>query len=163
MAGASEPQAILGEDLGGLLLQDRMDAVDRHVIGQRRRTDEEGAGLGHQLDRVVGGEGAVLDTVHASPDAGADASIAVGVRGHSQPVAVGLVDDRRQLLVRVLLAAGGARERHDAARGGDLDQLGPVLDLVAHRLAHLGHTVGDPLLDALRHDARSQPLEHRRV
>ena len=122
MAGASEPQAILtpagerlaehppglGEDLGRLLLEDRVDAVDRHVVGQRSRADEERPGLGHELDRVVGGQRSVLDAVDPGADAGADPGVAVRVRGHPQAVAMGLVDDGRQLLVGVLLAAGGA-------------------------------------------------------
>ena len=115
------------------------------------------------LQRVVGGQRAVLDAVDPGPDAGADAGVAVGVRRHAQAVAVGLVDDGVQLLVGVLLAPGGGAERHDAARRRDLDQLGAVLDLVAHGLAHLGHAVGDALLDALGHDPGRQPLEHGRI
>ena len=57
-------------------------------------------------------------------------------------------------------APGRRAEGHHAARGRDLDQLGPVLHLVADRLAHLGHAVGDARLHALRHDAGRQPLEH---
>ena len=93
----------------------------------------------------------------------ADAGVAVGVRRHPQTVAVGLVDDGLKFFVGVLLAPGGGAERHHATRSRDLDQFGAVLDLVAHGLAHLGHTVGDALLNALGHDARGQALEHGRV
>ena len=49
--------------------------------------------LDHQLDRVVAGEGAVLDAVDAGADAGPDAGVAVGVGGDAKPGAMGLVDD----------------------------------------------------------------------
>ena len=74
-----------------------------------------------------------------------------------------LVDDREQLLGGVLASAGGARVRHDAAGRADLDHAGAVLDLVAHGLAHLGHTVGDALFDRQRQDVRGERLEHRRI
>ena len=67
--------------------------------------------LDHQLDRVVGGEGAVLDAVDAGADARPDAGVAVGVRGDLDAGAVRLVDDRLELLVGVLLRA---RERRCA-------------------------------------------------
>ena len=44
-----------------------------------------------------------------------DAGVAVGVRGHLDAGAVRLVDDGRELLVGVLLGAGLAAVRHDAA------------------------------------------------
>ena len=68
-----------------------------------------------------------------------------------------------QLVVGVVLRARGPRERHDAAGRAHLDQLRAVLDLVAHRLADLLDTVGDPLGDGEREDARSEAVEHRRI
>ena len=44
---------------------------------------------------------------------------------------VGLVDDRAQLLVGVVLRTRRTGERHHPARRAHLDLLGPVLDLVA--------------------------------
>ena len=41
---------------------------------------------------------------------------AVGVRGHPQSAAVRLVDDRAQLLIRIVLCASLSGQRHDAAR-----------------------------------------------
>jgi hypothetical protein len=119
--------------------------------------------LHHELDRVVARERSVLDAVDAGADAGADAGIAVRVRGDTQTGAVGLVDDRRELLVGVLLRAGGPAVRHDAAGRGDLDDLRAVLDLVPHTLADLRHTVGDAFLDAQREHVGRHALEHRRV
>ena len=71
---------------------------------------------------------------------------ACAATAHAAPV--GLVDDRAQLLVGVVLRTGRTGERHDPARRAHLDLLRAVLDLVAHRAAHLAHAVGDALLDA---------------
>ena len=100
-----EHLAGLREDLRRLLLQDRVDAVDGHVVGQRGGADQEGPGLRHQRNGVVAGERPVLDAVDPGPDAGPDAGVAVGVGGDAQAVAVGLVHDRLELLVGVLLCA----------------------------------------------------------
>src|SRR6202451_1050128 len=80
--------------------------------------------------------------------------------GPRQAVEVCLIDEGGPLLVGVLLRTGRRAEGHHAARGRDLDQLGPVLHLVADGLAHLGDAVGDARLHALRHDAGGQALEH---
>ena len=88
---------------------------------------------------------------------------AVRVRGHPQSAPVRLVDDRAQLLVRIVLCAGLSGQRHDAARDAHLDQLGAVLDLVAHRLADLVDAVGDALLDGQLERAGHERGEHRRV
>ena len=65
----------------------------------------------------------MLDAVDARLDGGADAVVAVGVGGHLEPGAVGFVGDGPQLLVGVLLGAGGPGVRHHAARGAHLDEL----------------------------------------
>ena len=88
---------------------------------------------------------------------------AVRVRGDPQPAPVRLVDDRAQLLVRIVLRASLSGQRHDAAGDAHLDQLGAVLDLVAHRLADLVDAVGDALLDRQLQHARHERGEHRRV
>ena len=75
-------------------------------------------------------------------------AVADRMRGDPDAGPVRLVGDRRELLVGVLLRAGSGAVRHHAARRGDLDQLGAVLDLVAHARAHLVDAVGDALLDA---------------
>ena len=71
---------------------------------------------------------------------------ACGRDAHARPV--GLVGDRGELLVGVLLGAGGGAVRHHATRRGHLDQLGAVADLVAHARPHIVDTVGDALGDA---------------
>ena len=140
------------EHLGRLRLQ--LGCRPRHVepLGQVAGRDEERAVLDHHPDRVVARERAVLDAVDARRDAGADAGVTVRVGRDLEPGAVRLVDDRRELLVGVLLRAREPAVRHDAARRRDLDEPGAVLDLVADRLADLGHAVGDALLDGERHD-----------
>ena len=170
MAGASVPQAIFAprvdrladrllgprEHLGRLGLQLGGGVRGVHAVGQVGRRHEEGAPLDHQVQGLVGHERAVLDAVDAGLDGGADAVVAVGVGRDPQPGAVRLVDDRRQLLVGVLLRAGRPGVRHHPARRADLDELGAVLDLVADRLAHLVDAVGDPLLHGERHDVRGR-------
>ena len=113
--------------------------------------------------RLLAHQRGVLDAVDAGLDRGADAVVAVRVRGDLHAATVGLVDDRAQLLVGVVLRARRTGERHHPARRAHLDQLGAVLDLVAHRLAHLAHAVGDALLDRERHDAGREAREHRGV
>ena len=105
----------------------------------------------------------MLDAVDAGLDGGADALVTMGVGRHPEAPSMGLVGDRRQLLVRVLLGTGGAGVRHDPPRRADLDQLSPVLDLIPDRLAHFAHAVGNPLLHGELHDLWCERLEHRRV
>jgi hypothetical protein len=105
----------------------------------------------------------VLDAVDAGLDGGADAVVAVGVGGDLEPGPMGLVGDGDQLLGGVLLRTGRARVGHDAAGRAHLDELGAVLDLVAHGLAHLGDAVGDPLLHREGEHPGPEALEHRRV
>ncbi len=80
-----------------------------------------------------------------------------------QAAPVRLVDDRAQLLVRIVLCASFSGQRHHAAGDAHLDQLRAVLDLVAHRLADLVDAVGDALLDRQLERARHERGEHRRV
>ena len=103
--------------------------------------------LDHHRDRVVVDQEAVLDAVDTGRDRVLDRVGAVRVRGDAQPAPVRLVDDRAQLLIRIMLRARWSRQRHHPARAADLDQLGAVLDLVAHRLADLVDPVGDAFLD----------------
>ena len=76
---------------------------------------------------------------------------------------VRLVDDDAQFLVRIVLCPGLTGQRHDAARAAHLDQLGSVLDLVAHRLADLIDPVGDTFLDGQLQHARHERREHGRI
>ena len=70
----------------------------------------------------------MLDHVDAVLEDAADAVLVGRVGGDRQPVPVGLVDDRVELLV-------GELEPVVAAH--DLDQVGAVADLVAHGATHL--------------------------
>ena len=92
-----------------------------------------------------------------------DACIAVCVRGDPDAGAMGFVDDRCELFVRVLLRAREPAVRHHAAGRRDLDQPCAVLDLVTHRFAHLGHAVRDAFLDSELEDVGAEPLEHRGI
>ncbi len=105
----------------------------------------------------------MFDAVDARPDAGANGAVPHRMRGHPHTGPVRLVGDRGELVVGILLGAGRGAVRHHAARRRHLDQLGAVADLVAHTRPHLVDAVGDALRDRQRHDARRQPLEHRRV
>ncbi len=105
----------------------------------------------------------MLDAVDTARDRVLDRFRPVRVRGDAQPAPVRLVDDRAQLLVRIVLCAGLAGQRHHAARNAHLDQFGAVLDLVSHRLADLVDAVGDALFDRELECARHERGEHRRV
>jgi hypothetical protein len=74
-----------------------------------------------------------------------------------------LVSDCCQLFGGVLLGARGAGRGHHAAGRAALDELRPVLDLVANRLADLVDPVGDALLDCHSHDAGRQAALRARV
>ena len=119
--------------------------------------------LDHRRDRLVVDQEAVLDAVDTGRDGVLDRIGAVRVRGDAQPAPVRLVDDRAQFLVRIVLRARRSRQRHHAARAADLDQLGAVFDLVAHRLADLVDSVGDAFLDRQLQHVRCERGEHRRI
>ena len=74
-----------------------------------------------------------------------------------------LVDDRAQLVIRIMLGTGRSGQRHDTAGAADLDELGAVFDLVAHRAADLVDAVGDALLDRQVQHVGRESGEHRRV
>ena len=65
--------------------------------------------LDHQLDRLVVDQEPVLDAVDAGLDRVLDRVGAVRVRGDPQPAPVRLVDDRAQLLIRIVLRARRSR------------------------------------------------------
>ena len=82
----------------------------------------------------------------------------------SMPTApVRLVDDRNQLLIRIVLCPCLSSQRHDTTGTTHLDQLSAVLDLVPHGLSDLVDTVGDALLDGELQNAWHERSEHRRV
>ena len=95
---------------------------------------------------VVVGERAVLDAVDAGLDRVQDALQGVSVRSDGLEVVVGDLDRGPQLVERVLDGSGvlGLRRQHRAG-GHDLDDVGAVGQLAAHRAAHgvwpVGHLV----------------------
>jgi len=119
IAGASLPQAMRtpaaialaalpwrAGRLLRLLPQFRRDPVDRHRLGQIRGGDQEGAVIDHHLDRVVGSQETVLNTVDPGTNTSPDRGVADGVRGDPHAGAVGFIGDRGELGVGVLLGAG---------------------------------------------------------
>src|SRR4029450_8966147 len=160
MAGASVPQATFTPSsmarLMGALARGNPSAALACSSGAARATAQAvgQVGVGHgdapprdnEPQGVLAGQRAVLDAVDAGLDGGPDAVVAVGVGCHPEAGPMGLVDDDPQLLVGVLLGPRRAGVGHDPARSADLDQLGAVLDPVAHGLAHLAEAVGDALL-----------------
>ena len=107
----------------GLLYHEIPGAQRGHIIG---------AVLFHEGDDLVGHEGAVLDRIHAGEDGAFHPLGAVGVDCHLQPVFVGRLDDRLDLLAGHLRALGTVAQAEHAARGHDLDHIGAVLHVVAH-------------------------------
>ena len=84
----------------------------------------------------------MLDGVDAGLGGPENALRAVGVRGHlaAQPVGVG--DDGLHLFERVLRGLGIVALGEHAAGGADLDEVGAVLDVLAHLVLHGGDAVG---------------------
>ena len=114
-------------------------------------------------DRLVVHQEPVLDAVDAGFDGVLHRLGAVRVCGDPHPAPVRLVDDRPQFLVRIVLRTSLPVNDITPPETADLDQLGAVLDLVAHRLADLVDSVGDALLDRQLEYARHERGEHRRV
>ena len=177
IAGASVPVAIfapasirraivflaIGKTSAALACSSGAAFDDVHALGEVRRRHDERAPLERELLRLLAHERRVLDAVDPGLDRGLDPLVTVRVRGDPHAASVRFVDDRPQLLVGVVLRARRTGERHDATRRAHLDLLGAVLDLVAHRPAHLADAVGDPLFDRQRQHPGREPLEHRRV
>ena len=91
----------------------------------------------------------MLDRVHPSFEGGDDAVAPHGMGGHAPIQAMGLVDDRLDLLgSEIHLAAQLAVLHVVIAVGVELDPVGPMFDLLAHGLANLVRAVHD--LDSFR-------------
>ena len=111
----------------------------------------------HQRQRVGLDEGAVLDGVDAGGDGHLRRGVAVAVRGDLAPPVMRLLDDGVHLVLRELGRVDGIGEGEDAARGHEFDDVGAVLDLVAHRGAALVGAVADAVQrPLLRHAARGR-------
>src|SRR5579863_8913490 len=114
-------------------------------IAQVERGHEIGAVLFHLGDRGIVNVGAVLDRIHSRLGRPENALGAVGVGGHFSSQAMGVGYDGFHLLQRVL---GGLRVvafgKHSAS-GANLDQIGTVLNVLAHLVLDRGNAVGDSL------------------
>ena len=69
---------------------------------------------------------------------------------------MGLVGDCGKFVSGILLSTGRPGIRHHPARSAALDEIDSMLDLVAHRLAHLVDPVSDSLFERQRHDVGSK-------
>ena len=86
---------------------------------------------------------AVLDRAHAAVDRARDRLGRIRVRHDVGAEARRLLDGRRDLVDAKLQALERIALRRDAARHHQLDLVGALAKLVAHRLQHLGDAVGD--------------------
>src|SRR2546426_4379171 len=111
------------------------------VFAHVHRRHQVHAALDHQLDRLLVHEGAVLDGAHAGADRHLDPLGGVSVRHDWHAVARGLVDRDLDLLRTEVNVARVVADRHEGAGHQKLDPVAAVLDLPAHRLAHLLDTV----------------------
>ena len=139
-----------------LLAHQRRQHREVDPVDQVRRRHQIGSLLLHQCDCFVIQHRAVLDRGHPGPHRRLDPLGAVGVRGHFDPVARGLVHDRLELFEAELLRPDRSLHREHARRRADLDDLRTVLDLVAHRLDRLPGAIGDAVLGAALQDPRRE-------
>ena len=132
-----------GADVGHLLLVERGEmAVLLHPVDEVGGGDEVGAVLLHGGDALVVDVGAVLDGVDAGFGGPEDALRSVGVGGDFAAEAVGVGDDGLQLFHGVLAGLRVVAFGEDAAGGGDLDEVGAVLDVFADLMLDGGDAVG---------------------
>ena len=127
-------------------------------VGDEGR-DQEGAGPGHHGGGLFVDHVAVLDGARAGADGALDGLGGIGVDQDVGVGAPGLVDGGGELVVRILKLIDGIGGRGHPAAGHDLDLVGAEADLVAHRLAHLGDTVGDSAQAADQVDAGARRSE----
>jgi hypothetical protein len=114
-----------------------------HPIDEVERGDQPSAALLHGGDVVGVDVGAVLDGVDARLGGKEDALRAMRVRGHLAAQAVRIGHHGLQFLEAVLAGLRIVALGQHAAGGAHLDQIGAVLDVLAHVLLHGGDAVGD--------------------
>ena len=137
---------ILAQALG-LLDEHRGEAAGLHLgdeIEDAQRGHERDAPFGHAGQQV--GCAVQLLTVLDRVDAGfhrePDAGESLGVGSDAKALPVRLLDDRLELGGRHLRWLHGLARHRQRPRRHDLDQVGALLDLLAHCLAHLVGPVG---------------------
>ena len=120
-------------------VEDRLHHVERgNVVG---------AVLLEHPGGLVVHVGGVLDRAHARLAGPDHALLAVGVGGHEPSQAPCLLDRGFHLLERVGGVLRVVAGREHASGGEDLDDVGALLDVEAHLLAHLVHAVGHAVLE----------------
>ena len=97
----------------------------------------------HQLDRLVVEIDPVVDRADPGPDRVLDPVGALGVGHDEDPGGRRLLDERGQLGRPEVSVPGVVARRQDAARGRDLDDVGPQPDQLADDLADLVGTVDE--------------------
>ena len=114
------------------------------AVEAAERRDEHLAGGGHALEQVgaLVEVHAVLDGVDAGLDGDLGAVEAFGVGGDAMAHAVGLVDDRRDLLAGHLRGVGVLELDGARAGGHDLDEVGAAPELFADGAADVVGAVG---------------------
>ena len=133
-----------GADIEHLLLEHGGQvAVLAHPIDQIERGHQPSAVGFHGGDIVGIDVGAVLDGIDAGIGGEEDALRAVGVGGYFAAEAVGIGDQGLELVEAVLAGLRIVALGKHAAGGADLDEIGAVLDILAHLLLHGGDAVGD--------------------
>ena len=90
----------------------------------------------------------MLDRIDAGDHGTTDRLGAVGMGGHAEAVVVRSGDHGLDLGDRHLRVVRAAAFVEDAARGHDLDQVGAVLVVLAHRLPGIGRRIDDAVLRA---------------
>ncbi len=97
----------------------------------------------HELGGLVIDEIAVLDRAHAAFDGAGDGVGAIGMGADIGLPGLRLADRGADLLQGELQAVERIVGRGDAARDHELDVVGALAQLVAHRTQHLRHAVDD--------------------
>jgi hypothetical protein len=116
--------------------------VTQRGIGHQRG-HQEGALFLHHPGAVLVQQVAVLDAAHARAHRARDGARRIGMRHDVGVGGLGLFADGGQFGQRILRAVDRVGGAGDAAAGHDLDLVGAVAHLLAHRAAHLGVAVGD--------------------
>ncbi|MNI02755.1 hypothetical protein D3C73_556420 [compost metagenome] len=117
-----------------------------HEVPRQQGRHQPGAVRLEQADGFVVQIGAVLDRIAARLEEGVDAVCAVGVGRDLAAHAVRHLDDGGQLVLGELLIQAGGGVRQDAARGGDLDDVGARAHLGPHRAAAVLGSRADALV-----------------
>ncbi len=116
--------------------------LDDEIQSVERRHDESSV-LFRQADTFVVDEAAVFDGSDACANSIVHSIRRMGVGCDLGPEHACGFDDRFELFEAVSLLGQGIPSRQHATRGGDLDEIGAVLNLGAHGPAELVNSVGD--------------------